>query len=253
MKHRLLATPLLLLPPSAVLADAPAFDRPGIGFGTTVLPVGSLAWEQGLPDVTRLKADGDRSTRYDANTLIRYGLHEKVELQLGGAIRSRLEEKSAGGVRDSATGTGDLSAAVKAVLPSDHDTFSWAVLAGASLPTGSRHFTQDHTQLFAGITTAFALSDTQGVALYYNVSHDSDASSFTFSPSWSYQVSERLGAYVEAGYTASSGPDDDDYVAGGGLVYMLTPRIQADLYGLRGLGSRSTDLQAGLGISVFFD
>jgi len=248
MTRSLLAASLL---PIAALADTPAFDRPGIGFGTTVLPRGTLAWEQGLPDVTRQKDAGVTTTQYDAGTLIRYGLHDRVELQLGGSPYSRLDTKGAGG-NDREEGSDDLSLALKAALPAASDGFSWALLAGASLPTGNEAFSRDRTQYFAGITTAFELDDRQAVALYYNIAHDSTGETFSFSPSWSLQLNDRLGLYVEAGLSTGSA-QDDDYVAGGGLTYMLTPRVQADLYGLRGLGARSTDLQTGFGLSVFFD
>jgi hypothetical protein len=43
--------PLLaaLLVPAFAHADPPDFDRPGAGFATSVLPVGGVALEQGLP------------------------------------------------------------------------------------------------------------------------------------------------------------------------------------------------------------
>jgi len=41
-------------------------------------------------------------------------------------------------------------------------------------------------------------------------------------------------------------------VAGGGLTWMASNTVQLDIYGLHGLTSRSTALQAGVGVSVYF-
>jgi len=71
------------------------------------------------------------------------------------------------------------------------------------------------------------------------------------SPSWSVALAESVGAYVEAGYQFGSAQDQkDNVVAGGGLTWMVTPVVQLDAYGLVGLTRSSTDLAAGLGMSV---
>jgi len=62
--------------------EAPSFDRPGIAFSTGTLPKGRFAWEQGLPDFQRDDDGGVRSTQYNANTTLRLGLSDTVELQL---------------------------------------------------------------------------------------------------------------------------------------------------------------------------
>ena len=128
---------MLLCVGAPVLADdsPPTFDRPGISFPTATLPRGGLAWEQGLPDGRWDKTHGVRSTTWVADTLLRYGLSETVEVQLG--------VDSFGGVRvrgDGASGTqnggGDGWVSVKWVPASSIDSFSWGVLATASLPFG---------------------------------------------------------------------------------------------------------------------
>lgn len=63
--------------------DAPAFDRPGIPFAAEALQPGAFAWEQGLPDASTDRSGGQRTTQYTADTLLRLGLFQDVELQLG--------------------------------------------------------------------------------------------------------------------------------------------------------------------------
>ena len=66
-------------------------------------------------------------------------------------------------------------------------------------------------------------------------------------------MADSVGAYVEAGYQFGSARDQtDNAVAGGGLTWMVTPAVQLDAYGLVGLTRSSTDLAAGLGVSIFF-
>jgi len=74
----------LALPAPAVRAqESVAFDRPGIGFSTTTLRPGQLAWEQGLPDVEYSHDAGGRSRLLMADTLLRLGLADGLELQVG--------------------------------------------------------------------------------------------------------------------------------------------------------------------------
>ncbi len=65
-----------------------SFDRPGTGFGTGITPVGKLAWEQGLPSVSYTEANVDgakeRVTTVNGDVLLRTGLTQDLELQLGG-------------------------------------------------------------------------------------------------------------------------------------------------------------------------
>ncbi|MFC3567732.1 transporter, partial [Xanthomonas dyei] len=63
---------------SAQSQDAPAFDRPGIPFAAEVLQPGAFAWEQGLPDASTDRADGQRTTLYTADTVLRFGVSDSM-------------------------------------------------------------------------------------------------------------------------------------------------------------------------------
>ncbi|MCF5930793.1 transporter, partial [Xanthomonas perforans] len=93
--------------------DAPAFDRPGIPFAAEALQPGAFAWEQGLPDASTDRSDGQRTTQYTADTLLRLGLFQNVELQLGS---DSYNWQHGGGVR--VRGGGDSSVGLKVALPS---------------------------------------------------------------------------------------------------------------------------------------
>ena len=79
---------MALMGVSAQLCAAVEFDRPGEGLGTSTVPVGQLAWEQGLPSFIYSEATADGSklkTTLNADVLLRTGLTDDLELRLGWA------------------------------------------------------------------------------------------------------------------------------------------------------------------------
>ncbi|KTF37513.1 hypothetical protein OZ12_15410, partial [Xanthomonas translucens pv. translucens] len=113
--------------------DAPAFDRPGIGFASQTLPAGSVAWEQALSDVSYDRSSGVRSTEYVADSRLRIGLSAQAELQL--ALDSQVWQRVRGTGEDfRGHGGGDARVGLKWALPSARDSFSWALLGTAAVP-----------------------------------------------------------------------------------------------------------------------
>jgi Putative MetA-pathway of phenol degradation len=248
MKHAL-ACLLLTLTATWAHADTPAFDRPGIAFSTQTLPAGSVSWEQGLPDVVHNDDQGTQSTLYSADTRIRVGLIKKVEFQIAAAPYNRLQTRSEG-VSTVDHGASDVNLALKVALPSTQN-FSWAVLANVALTTGSAAFTNDTQQYSLAASANLHLSHDQAVGFYIGTTRAGQDNTYTLSPNFSFPLSGTLSSYVEAGYTFGD-HRDDDVVAGGGLAWMVGERLQLDVYALHGLTARSTDVQAGVGVSLYF-
>lgn len=246
----LIGAVVLLASPAIALAETPAFDRPGIAFSTTTLPAASVAWEQGLPDFEHVSGGGDRATLYSANTTVRIGLGERVELQLGSALYNQLDLRS-GGVSTRERGFGDSSVAVKAVLPALPNGISWAVLGAVSFPSGERPFRADEPQYDLGTTLSVDLNDRVSAAVYVNATHDDGDLNWTLSPTLGFALNDTVGLFIEAGaFLNDSGPDS--YVAGGGATWMLTPILQLDASANFGLNDDSPDVSGGIGFSVFF-
>lgn len=248
----LYSLPLVLLAPaSPVLAETPAFDRPGISFSTTTIPLGSFFFEQGLPDFQRSSDGGTKTTFYSVGTNLRIGLGEAVELQVGTALFNH-QKMETSGVSESMNGRGDSSLAVKVALPSSSRTFSWAVLGSVAFATGEDPFTAGKPQYDLGTTLNFNVNDRYSTAFYVNVTRFERENTYTLSPSLSFAVTDTVGAYVEAGasYTAQG---SDSAVAGGGITWMATPVVQLDVSVDFGLNAKSPDVQGGFGISVFIE
>ena len=239
----------LLVGGNACAVDKPAFDRPGIAFSTSTLPRGGLAWEQGLPDFGTDSRQGLRTTTWIADTLFRLGVADTVELQLG--VNTYVAMQTSGnGVDSSDHGSGDGWGSVKWAPSSRSDTFSWACLATATVPFGEAPLGGGGHDYGLGVTASWALPSGTGVSLYVNRSWGDHGAGWLFSPSYSFPVSESVSGYVEAG--AGTGAAYTR-VAGGGVAWMVTQRIQIDASFLRGLNSESPDWQGGIGMAWYFD
>lgn len=247
---QLCAMAALLAGMGSAQADTPAFDRPGIAFSVTTLPAGTVSWEQGLPDLNRDRAEGITQTEYSAGSLLRVGLTENLELQVGHAAFNVLRTTGAGGSLRK-HGAGDTSFALKMALPSLGQQLEWALLGSATLATGNAAFSAGDTAYALGATLEWSLDERSALAFYANVETLEGETTLSLSPSYSVALNDDLGLFAEAGYTRTRHLPDD-VVAGGGVTWMVAPTVQLDLSANVGLTSESTDLQAGFGVSVFF-
>ena len=233
----------------AAYADAPSFDRPGLGFAPVTLPAGSFAWEQGLPDLQYNNTDGVRTRFYTADTNLRLGLTGTLEMQLAGSPWNRLDVRDAG-ITSHDEGAGDTRLSLKWAPALSTKAVTLAVLGGVTLDTGSAAFTNGRPIYSLGVDVAHDLGSGRSIAGYANVDHSGGSNVWTVSGNFGFPISGNLGGYVEAGRVFGGGASST--LAGGGLTWVLHERVQFDLYGRRGLTSRSPDLQAGFGISLFW-
>jgi hypothetical protein len=231
---------LLFLLPAAAHADTPSFDRPGISFSSAVLPVGSFDWEQGLPDLQRDNTDGVRTTSYTADTTFRYGLARTVEVQLTGSLWNRHDLRTLG-MTSHGQGPGDTRISLKL----SNTNVSLAVLGGITFATGAAEFTNGRSIYSLGAVIGRDLGAGRSIAAYGNVDRSGGVDTWTFSANVGFPVHGNLGGFVELGRVFDGGSSST--VAGGGLTWLLH-----ELYARRGVTSSSPDLQAGLGISVFW-
>jgi hypothetical protein len=230
-------------------ADAPAFDRPGISFSTTVLPIGSFDWEQGLPDLGRDHGDGIWSTLQSTGTNVRIGLGNDLELQLSGSPWNRLDQHDAiSSLR--VTGAGDSRASLKWAPTLASKDWSLALLGGVSFDTGAADFSNGQRVYSLGMTAARDLGRNRSVAIYANVDHSGGAESWTLSTNYGFPLGGNFAGYVEAGRSFGTGMPAS--VAGGGVTWLFRDRLQLDVYARCGLTVESPDLQAGTGVSVYW-
>jgi hypothetical protein len=243
---------VLLFAAGPALADPPDFDRPGAGFATTVLPVGTLALEQGLPTYERQRSDGLLDRTYTADSLFRIGLGGPVELQVGGSAWNRLVE-TGGGTRRRATGHGDTSVGLK-IAPAgsgDTGTFSWAALGQLTFANGDADFGNGAKEASLGVTGQWKPNETWQGTLYADVDRLKGKNSWTLAPTFGRKFGENWMAYVETD-AIHDAEDGNELQMGGGVAYDIGDHAQLDAYALHRVGRHGPSVVAGLGVSVFF-
>lgn len=129
-----------LLPPgTAVAQDLRDFcpDRPGLGTPACTTDPGHVTVEIGLLDWTLDRQGGSRDdTILAADLLLRYGLTDDLEAQVGWTALGHVRTRSTNAV-DDASGTGDVFFAIRRNLRSpDGSGLAVAIMPYATLPTG---------------------------------------------------------------------------------------------------------------------
>ncbi|MBN8814260.1 MAG: transporter [Sphingomonas sp.] len=111
--------------------------RPGLGTPACTIDPGRVSVETSLGDWTLDKQGGDRTdTILIGDTLVRVGLTDTIEVQIGWTPLGIVRERS-GGVVDRATRVGDVTLGLKANLANpDGSGFSVAVQPFVTLPAG---------------------------------------------------------------------------------------------------------------------
>lgn len=236
----------LAFTPALRAQEAVAFDRPGIGFSTATVPRGVVAWEQGLPDAAFSRDAGSRSRLLVADTLLRLGLTDALELQVGADSHAWLHLHDGDGIRD-AHGAGNASIGLKRALPASSAGFSWALLASAGLPTGRAPIGGGERDYALGVTAQWELERERSVSLYLDRGFGGERG-WMLSPSYGFALGGDWAGYVEAGIGTG---DRKGRLLGTGMTWQPSPRLQFDLSVLRGSGG-APDWQGGFGVALAF-
>lgn len=246
-------TAILLMGLAGSAMAAPGFDRPGTSFNPEVLAPGSIAWEQGLPDITKDKSNGITTTRAQYDTRLRFGFARHFEAQVYSDIYNILTQT----YQDNVRGSGNTGIAIKANLPTQNSGTKVGIMAAVDFNSGKSKFRNTGENgkparaAHFGVTSSWELNDTQSFALYGDITRIDKNDVYTFSPSWSIAINDTWGAYAEYKVSFGDLPANDN-LAGGGVTWMATNKMQLDFYSNFGLTDDSTDLEAGFGLSYLF-
>lgn len=224
---------------AAAHAGNPGYDRPGLGFTPAALQAGDITYEQGLPDWSRTGG----ASLYTADALLRLGIGGPFELQLGASYNHL---NSAG---ESTWGRGGSSLGVKFALPASGN-FSWGLLGSVAFTDGARAFRNDAPQYLLGAAINWQLDARNAAGAYIEADHGaSDGGLLAINVDHAF--SDSFDGYVEAGWQHFAGAGDGS-MAGAGVTWMATPRVQLDASFRHRLGGTADTWDAGLGVSVFF-
>lgn len=230
-------------------ADNPGYDRPGYGFTPVVLAAGDLTLEQGLPDYSRQRGNGVTTTQYSADSLLRIGLGGPLELQLASSWNAA--QVDGAGVDAQMHGRGDSSLGLKLALPSSNSAFSWGALGSVEFTDGTRDFRADARQYLFGLQLNLQASSRHSLGAYLEDVRSRGSNTTTMALSDSCSLTHTVALYAEAALLHA--PDQGSgSVAGAGLTWQATPRLQLDAGFDRRLGGAAPAWQGNLGLSFYF-
>ncbi|MGE8559210.1 MAG: transporter [Acinetobacter sp.] len=232
-----------------------SFDRPGAGIGTGITPVGQLAWEQGLPSLSYLESRDEngikvKNTTLNADMLLRTGLAQDLELQLGWQGPSWSKTKTAGRSVEE-DGLGDVSIGVKKAINLDDEKLSMAILAEAILATGNDEFSNQDDIYSLTSAVAYDYSDLIRTAITMRYEAQNSNWAVTAIPTIEYKITDKWSGFSELVYRKAES-QNYEYALGSGLIYALNERVQMDASIGVDLNGRDKSYQSGLGVSFLF-
>ena len=239
---------------TATFAAEFSFDRPGSGIGTGITPVGHLVWEQGLPSVSYQEGtvDGvkDKTLTLNADMLLRTGLADGLELQLGWQGPVWQQHKYAG-MKKETNGLGDVSIGLKKAINLKDDRLTMALLAEAIIATGNDEFTNQDDIYSLTSAVAYKFSDLVGTSITMRYEAQNSDWAVTAIPSIDYKIAGKLSGFSEFVYRKAES-QDYAYGLGTGLVYAINDRAQLDASVGVDLEGKGQSYNGGLGVSVLF-
>jgi hypothetical protein len=238
-------------------------DRPGLGTPSCTVDKGHLVLELGIANWTR---DDQGPIRTDTVTggdaLLRYGVTETMEAQIGWTAFGRVRERDASsGMIDRTSGAGDLLVAVRQNLRSpDGSGFSAAIMPYATLPAGRTSIGAGDWG--AGLIVPVSVEVGRGFSLAASPQIDaavnSDGSGRHLGYGSVIGVQIALGADLSLTEEVSVYRDEDPSGAvtearnGLSLAWTRGENSQWDLGGSYGLNRNSSDLELSFGYVVRF-
>jgi hypothetical protein len=235
-------------------------DRPDATESAVVVPRGyfqfELGWSHAEFDDQGIEAVADSFPEL----LVRIGLSRRVELRLGFDGYEWEEARLFGSETERREGIKDTSLGVKVGLFEEKGARpQMAVMGTLNFPTGAEEFTD--SRALPALRVAFSNTLTERLSLGYNVGalllteEEADGTKRTsanaiWSVSLGIGITERLSGFVEAlGTPVLDALGSSRSAFDGGLVYLVRPNVQLDLFGGTAISGDGPDWFAGLGVS----
>jgi hypothetical protein len=261
--HELFIAALLLcVGHAAAAADDPiCADRPGKGTGTCTVPAGHWQVETGLADWTLQKGGGERDTALVlGETTVKYGLTDRSDIAVDFTPWQRATSRAVG-VRQSASGIGDLTLLFKQQLTAPDAALQVAALPFVKAPTAKHSLGNGKWEGGLLVPIGYAIPGTAfslGLTPEVDWAADADGRGHHAAKAqvagFGWQASERLNLSAEiwgqwdwdpAGTTRQASVD-------GALAYLLSDSVQLDAGANVGLNRVTPDVEIYGGVSKRF-
>ncbi|WP_333676271.1 transporter [Dyella sp.] len=227
----------------------PAYDRPAFGFATSALPLGGFAVEQGLPDWSLMHQDGVRTSQFMADSLLRVGLGNGLELQAGSTPFNELTT-SEGHASQHMTGRGDTLLGLKIAPPPFNAQWSGALLATVELPDGADALRLPQRQYTLGVTLAQQLDERRTLGYFAQWQRMGTHGTYQLAGNYGYSLNKTWAIYGEL--VALHQQARTGGLIGAGVTYLPNARLQWDLSFDRGFVGTAPAWVAGFGVAFYF-
>ena len=225
---------ILVLITSTSVAQIISTDRPDQTEGTHVLLKNKFQIESGY-----LITDSDNYL----NTLLRYGVLNKIELRINSNIITGLVNN------EKRTAFGNLELGLKFnIFNSINSSTKVSFLSHLSLPNKREFSNKDPISLNRillshDLTESFQI----GYNLGYNIGFNNQINNFIYTLVFSKSI-QKLGVFIEVFGEESSGISKSYWDAG--VIYSLIDNLQADLSFSRGINNKSNYINIGISINI---
>ena len=235
-------------------AAAFEFDRPGEGMGTATTPVGQVAWEQGLPTVNYTEETVAglkvKTTTLNAEALLRTGLTDSLEVQLGWDGPTWTEQRVAGrSTQDN--GLGDVSLGLKKSIALPNEDLSMALLAQVNFATGKGSVSQDNDSYLVASALSYQIEPGIQTGIHMQYEWQDGDWAIVAIPNLSYDLSDRWTGFSEWIYRKAEGQAYESRL-NSGIIYAWSERLQFDASLAVNIDGGVKQYTTGLGLSVLF-
>lgn len=264
MRYRLLAASLFLLPAVAHADDKPRDycpARPGLGTPACTIDPGRVSVETSLADWTLNKQGGDRTdTVLIGDTLVRIGLTDTIEAQVGWTPVGYVRDRS-GGVVSRATRVGDVTLGLKANLANpDGSGFAVALQPFVTLPVGRSPVGAGDWGAGLVVPLTYDLSKSVNLEVVPEVDAavDQDGRGRHFAASavigLGFELTDKLTLEVEGQVMRDDDPASrtTQELTSASLAYKAGDNLQFDVGGVAGLNRAAPDVELYAGVSRRF-
>ncbi len=253
---------LMLAVPAAAQERDLCTDRPGLGTPACTVEPGRVVIEAGVADWTR---EHDATTRTDtltdADLLLRVGIAEHAEVQLGWTPLGHERERDADRQVTHATRAGDVTLGFKANLEHpDGSGVAVALLPMVSLPVGRRPIGAGTWGAGLRVPVSIQLADT----VYLDLTPEADAAVDEAGGGRHLAYGSAGGVQMGLGRTVTLSlegqvmrdrdPEGHETIALASTALTWQPRdgLQLDIGAARGLNHASPDVEVYVGVSRRF-
>ncbi len=244
-------------PNPAAVVGALSTDRPGFADSTTLMPRGHLQLELGYT-FTQDQEDGVRTRDHAiAQTNLRAGLRNDLELRLLWNGLSATETSTTRGVRETEhdDGAGDITVGVRAkLLENDGLVPDLAALVNLSIPVGAS--TKSAGEVVPDLRLAYGWALTESLRLYgvaIAAAAVDDEGRFlqgAGSAGLSWGLTDDIGTFVEYFGIFQEGRGGPSHNLDGGFTFVLSDDVQLDASAGVGLNQQAPDFFVGTGLSL---